>query len=220
MKHIYILLTSTSSKFGKTIRFITNAEYNHISISLDENFTKLYAFARKNYYIPLDAGFVRETLSRYSQKENEKISCKIYKIPLCEKKYQQVVNKINEIKNDDNYIYNLYSALLFPLIGGFPTYKSFTCVEFGAYILKYAGFELKKKPFNYTPQELGNELTPYLFYEGDLSKYKSFKYVKPTSDFFYEKPKLTKKLIISNKVLQENTHRISVNKKMKRAYSF
>ena len=47
MKHIYIIQTSTPSKFGKMIRIITNAKYNHISVSLNKDLDPIYAFARK-----------------------------------------------------------------------------------------------------------------------------------------------------------------------------
>ena len=73
------------------------------------------------------------------------------------------------------YIYNPYAALSYPILGGFHTYKTFTCVEFGAYVLKQAGFPLSKEPYNYTPEELGNELLPYLYYKGDLCQYRNFK---------------------------------------------
>ena len=172
MKYIYIILSKTPSKFGKTIRFILNNNYNHISISLD-NLKTIYSFGRRKNTMPLDGGFVEENLLRFNLNKNIEIPCKIYKIFIDNNTYFHIKNKLNEIKNDNEYMYNLYSALSFPLSKGFKTYKSFTCVEFGAYILLEANIPLKKEPQKYTPEELGSELEPYLIYNGDLTKYET-----------------------------------------------
>lgn len=187
MKYIYIIETSTPSKFGKIIRFMTNATYNHISVSLNKDLEPIYAFARKYNKIPIDGGLVKEHLKRFNLGKDIVVKTQIFKIPINDNTYKKIENIIKNIENDNEYIYNLYSALSYPLFGGFHTYKSFTCVEFGAYILKQAGFNLSKEPHNYTPEELGNELMPYLYYKGNLCDYRKFKYGHIYNENFFSK---------------------------------
>ena len=56
-KHIYILLTKTSSVFSRIIALFMGDKYTHSAISLDKNLDKMYSFGRKRINNPLLLGF-------------------------------------------------------------------------------------------------------------------------------------------------------------------
>ena len=157
MKYVYILLSATPSKFGKLIRCALNERYNHMSIALDNEFKELYSFARKKNHLPLEAGFVIEDYYRFSLCKEVPINCRVYKIPLKEEQYEKLLISIDKVRNDSSYVYNLFSALSFPIFKGFYVKKAFTCVGFVAFLLNNAGFKLRKKPWKYSPNSLGIE---------------------------------------------------------------
>jgi hypothetical protein len=66
-QYVYIVFSSTPYRIGKFIRRLTREAYNHVSIALDPDLTKMYGFARRYYRTPFYGGFVRESLSRYHQ---------------------------------------------------------------------------------------------------------------------------------------------------------
>ncbi len=47
MKEIYIVLTQTGTFFSRSIKFITKEEFNHSSISFNQDLDVLYSFGRK-----------------------------------------------------------------------------------------------------------------------------------------------------------------------------
>ena len=167
-KYIYVLLTSTPSKFGKIIRAVTHAEYNHVSMATNDELSDICTFARRKLKTPLNAGFTHERLEYYTRNKYSNIGVIVYKIPVTEEQYKDVTELLNEIENDKEYMYNLFSALTYPIIGGFRTYKAFTCVEFVASVLNKAGVITIDKAHKITPEEYGNILDDYKYYVGNL----------------------------------------------------
>lgn len=43
-KTIYIVLSQTGTVLSRVLRLFTRAEYNHVSIALDENLDYMYSF--------------------------------------------------------------------------------------------------------------------------------------------------------------------------------
>lgn len=171
IKYIYVVLSQTPTKFGSLIRMGIHAKYNHTSIAFDENFEKLYSFGRAQHEIPVKAGIVREFRERFSLNKVEYVPCKVYKIPVSRIDYARGLERIKRIEDDtDGYLYNLFSVLLYPLFHGFSTYKSFTCVEFTAYMLHYmnVAWNGSKPDCKYLPQQLGDELERWAYFEGNL----------------------------------------------------
>ena len=106
--NLYVLLTSTPLKTGKFIRKVTGFEYNHCSISFDENFNSLYSFTRKHKNATFYACLVNESSLRY--KDNTKV--KIFKIPIDYKIYKRLKNYLKDLINHENdYIYNYLSIV-------------------------------------------------------------------------------------------------------------
>ena len=68
MKEIYVVFSSTPYKIGKFIRFFTREEYNHVSIMFDENMLEAYSFGRKHVDTPCWGGIIKDSVSRYKNK--------------------------------------------------------------------------------------------------------------------------------------------------------
>ena len=82
--YLYVLLTKTPLKTGKFLRKVTGYEYNHCSVSFDNNFKVLYSFSRKYKNSTFYAGLVKESSLRYTTNEQE-TKVKIFKIGLTNK---------------------------------------------------------------------------------------------------------------------------------------
>lgn len=210
MHYIYLILTRTNSKFGKIIRYITKNKYNHLALSIKDDFSEIYTFARYKYNSPLCGGIVKEDINRYTLKKNVYIETRIYKIPITKQQYNKVKQLIHHIEQDVEYTYNLYSALTYPLFKGFHIYKTYTCVEFVATIMDKIGFKTSKNPWQYTPQEYGYLYEKYLFYKGDL---KNVIKNTPIVDKYYMcNIPIKKNITISLKNLKSLTKRLFTHK--------
>ena len=60
-KTIYVMLSKSDTVTAKILHRITKAPYNHVSISLEEDLSVSYSFARRWKYYPWIGGFIRET---------------------------------------------------------------------------------------------------------------------------------------------------------------
>ncbi len=57
---VYFVVSQTGTCFSRLLQLFNRAEYNHVSLSLDDSLDRLYSFGRQCLYFPLAAGFVRE----------------------------------------------------------------------------------------------------------------------------------------------------------------
>ena len=94
-KDIYIMFSSTPSKMGSFIRFMTGNKYNHVSLSFREDLGHLYSFARYYKNTPFVGGFVEESVLRYFLLGSETVRVKICKIPISDEKYSSLFNALN-----------------------------------------------------------------------------------------------------------------------------
>lgn len=188
--YVYIVLSQTPTGFGRMIRKISKMEYNHASIAFDKELHDLYSFGRKQNQVPIVAGLVKEYPERFSLKENLLVNAKIYQIPVTRQQYIQGKKRIQQIENDkDEYLYNLFSVLLFPFMHGFSTFKAFTCSEFVIHVLEYMDISLNndKRCCQYTPEEIGELFNQCLYFEGNLLAYCSSKH--SDCEYFFQNPR-------------------------------
>lgn len=181
--HLYIMLSATNSLIGKSLRCFMKFQYNHVSVSFDNDFNNIYSFGRYFYNVPLVGGFVREKLNRLSI-NNSFLKVRIYKIPVTHEQIYAATKFIDGLENDnEKYLYNILSVVFSPVFGGFETYKSFTCSEFIAELLQYCEvLNLKDKPCKYTPKNLSLLLDDFPHYD-DIILIKS----EYTDDEFFSK---------------------------------
>lgn len=167
------MLSQTHTRFARLIRLVGKTRYNHVAISLDKNLDELYAFARPQHNGILLARLVHETVRRYTLGRTDFVDVAIYQLEVSEEQYEWVRETILRIHSDKKYIYNLLSVLTYPFLGGFSTYKAFSCVEFAMYILKGIGYEVTQPLFKYKPDDLVDLLADKLYFQGNLLDYKA-----------------------------------------------
>ncbi len=187
--YVYIVLSQTPTGVGKAIRRVGGLQYNHASIAFDENLNELYSFGRIKNRVPILAGFVKEYPERFSLRQAQCVNIIIYKIPITKEQLERGKSKIREIASEKEvYMYNLLSVVTFPLLHGFYTYKAFSCSEFVAHVLQYMNVltNKDKKAFKYTPEDIMQEVTGEVHYEGNLLTYCNAS--SEESRIFFEKP--------------------------------
>lgn len=172
--NIYVVISETPTEFGRLIRKFAKLRYNHASIAFEEELRHLYSFGRHQYKNPLNAGIIREYPERFTLCRFSRINVRIYKIPVTKEQYTQGKRRILEIKHDpDGYLYNLLSVISYPFFKGFHTYKAYSCAEFVAHMLRHMDIirDPSRLSCEYTPEEIGECINDYLFFEGNLLEY-------------------------------------------------
>ena len=165
--YLYVLLTKTPLKTGKFLRKVTGYEYNHCSVSFDNDFKVLYSFSRKYKNSTFYAGLVKESSLRYTTNEQE-TKVKIFKIGLTNETYKKLKAYLEDlIEHEDEYIYNYLSILTYLFHKKVNVKKAYTCCDFTVHILKdfCKLANLKEKDYC-SIKELSEILEEYKIYEG------------------------------------------------------
>ena len=170
-KYVYILFFTTTTGIGKMIRAVTNYKYNHVTFSLDKNLDNMYSFSRYKKNVPFVGGFTQESKLRYAGDNRVKI--KVCKIEVSKQKYNDIKQYIKELEsNHDEYLYNLFSAVTFPLKKQVKIKNSYICVEFVMHLVnKFKLVENFDENRFYTIKEFDNLLSDKCIYEGDFDNY-------------------------------------------------
>lgn len=112
-KTIYVVLSQTGTLFSKILKFFTGAEYNHASISLNENLDNMYSFGRLNPYNPFIGGFVEEGKDKGTFKRFYKTKAMVIEVKVSEDKYKSMEYFINYFKTHKrDFKYNYLGILL------------------------------------------------------------------------------------------------------------
>lgn len=177
MPKFYVMISKTTTFLGKCIRIFGACKYNHSAISFDRDLTELYAFARRQRNSMMSAGLIHESTDRYLDKdcEKNKAMVKVFEFDLTEEQIAQIKEKVSELLDNQEYLYNSVSLVTYPFIKGVKTYKAYTCSEFVATCLTEVGFLSGKEPCKYTPEDLIEVLTTYEIFSGSLSDFIRFR---------------------------------------------
>lgn len=167
-KAIYIMLSSTGTKFAKTIRKIGKQQFNHSSISLDPDLRRTYGFARPQHNAVLMGRLVRESLERYTLGTDEYVEIAVFKVPVTEEEYNWVKKELALRLNNEEYMYNLLSVLTYPVLKGYSIENMYTCIEFVAFIMKRLGYLQDRPACKYTPDDILTYFEDKLVYRGDV----------------------------------------------------
>lgn len=172
-KYVYILLVNSHTGLGSVCRKITNYEYTHIALCMDEKLDDFITFSRKKHYSPFESGFMHETRDCYIFGSNEKVKIKVFKLPVKNENRKKIKAYIKSIEKDSEYIFNLYSMITMPVFHGFRIYKAHNCMSFIGKILELSQVvPMDKRYYQYTIKEMDELLSAYLYYEGCIRKYK------------------------------------------------
>lgn len=181
-QYVYIVFSSTPYKIGRMIRSITKDAYNHASVALDEDLTRMYGFARRYCNVPLYGGFVRESQSRFCHKGINS-TVKVHKIPVTQEQYQALEARIDGMyENRDAYLYNHLSFLAVPLRKPIRVRDAYTCLEFCVDVMNSIGLDVTPGKY-YSIRDVLEFLEPYTLYEGPMPQQSEF-----DADFFAKRP--------------------------------
>lgn len=168
MQHyIYVVFSATPYLIGKAIRRITGEVYNHASIALDEDLTRMYGFARRYYRTPLYGGFVRESRSRYHV-NGKSTHIHLCRLPVTEQQHKALEAQLTQMYSKrDQYIYNHLSALGALFHKPIKAKEAYTCVEFCVQILHELGIDADPNKY-YSVGDLEQLLHPFAIYTGPM----------------------------------------------------
>ena len=160
-KSIYIIISRTNTKMGKFIRTVTQYDYNHVSLSLNDTLTPMYSFARYHQDKPFTGGFVEESWLRYLLKDKD-IELIIFDIEIEKSVYEKSVELLNRfIASKEEHRYNFVEAIrsYFPLnqkVEG----TNHTCLSFVVAVLNELGV-LEKETSIKNIKKLYEEIEEY-----------------------------------------------------------
>ncbi len=173
-QYLYVIFSSTPYKIGKFIQTVTGYPYNHVAVSLDAKPQTLYAFARHYKNTPFYGGFVLESGKRYQYKGHWAQS-KVCAIPITPRQYHQIRSYLEQMNRHANqYLYNMFSAVCYPLHKKIHLRQAFTCVEFAVELLDKFQIPVGVTADRfYSIKDLADCLQPYLVYTGPVTGYLS-----------------------------------------------
>lgn len=180
--HLYIVFSSTPYRIGRLIRGVTRQEYNHVSIALDQELSKMYGFARRYYKTPFFGGFVHESPSRYCP-NGIPSRIKICRIPVTQEQHEELETRLLCMhRNKEQYLYNYISLLGILFRRRIPVRDAYLCIEFAVDVLHEILPDTVPKVYS-SVHELEQRLEDYTTYIGPIPQPNS------RDDAFYaEKP--------------------------------
>ena len=166
-RRLYVIFSSTPFKMGRLIRFFTRAKYNHVSLSIDPALGEIYSFARRHRNTPFYGGFVRESGTRF-RCGNKLSHVQICELPITEAQYREAKAILETMKaHSEEYVYNFFSAFLYPLHRRVRLPNAYTCVEFVAdFLVKLGVPSLPDQVHHYSIKELERVLAVHSVYCG------------------------------------------------------
>lgn len=177
MKSIYLVMTQTGSMLSRTIKLISGKNYNHISISLNENLNYMYSFGRKRPYNPFIGAFVIEGIDIGTFLRFKDTACRVIKVEISDLQYEALCSNIYDmISNKDRYRYNLFGLFLAAFNIHVTFNDKFYCSEFIRYVLEKSDIDVTMIPDIAHPTDFMS-LSNGVMYEGLLKDY-SKRYVK------------------------------------------
>ncbi len=165
--YVYILFSATPYRMGRCIRFVTGESYNHVSIAMEEDLTRLYAFARRYYCTPFYGGFVTEHPERYCH-NGTAARILLCRLPVSEDKLEQLTQRLEKMDSRSHkYLYNHFSALAAPMHWKIPVNDAYTCAEFAVSVLSSIGYDFNPRLF-YSIGDIAEKLKDYQIYAGEF----------------------------------------------------
>lgn len=170
-EYIYVVLVKALTGLGKFARYFSKYDYTHIAVCLDDKLSDFITFSRRKHFAPFDCGFMHETLDCYAFGENEKVKLKIFKVPVSYADKSNIEHFIENISNDQSYLFNFLSMVTMMIIHGFRIYKSYNCMSFVGKIIELTNSVKMEKPYyKYNIKEIDSLLNCYLYKEGYFTK--------------------------------------------------
>ena len=173
-KRIYIVLSQTGTLPSRAIRLATGAEFNHASISMDKELTRMYSFARRHPYNPFWCGFVNECPTKGTFKRFPKTKAVVFEVDVTEETYQSISDQIDRMMSEQNKYHYNYIGLVFAWMHVARKKKNcYYCSEFvGEMLVKNNVAGAESLPEVVYPMNLAELQYPQI-YKGRLLDYKA-----------------------------------------------
>ena len=179
MKYIYVVLIKAHTGLGRVARVFSHYEYTHVAVSLDRTLTDFITFSRRKHFLPLDAGIMHEYRDYYAFGNHRQVKIKVFKVPVAEQNYTEIMRFISKCENDSEYIFNLFSMMTMPILHGFEIYKAYNCMSFTARIVELTGaVDLQKPYYKYSIKDMEQLLQKYEYFEGNIARKSSCDYTQ------------------------------------------
>lgn len=141
-REIYIVLSQTGSLLSRFLRLVTGKEYNHSSISMDWEMTKMYSFGRRTPYNPLFAGFVQESPKYGTFKRFPKTEVVVIAFTVDDQVYREIGAMMEDLKACSKELhYDFLGLFLAWFRIHYRRHNHFYCSEFVKTVLQYYAFE-------------------------------------------------------------------------------
>lgn len=172
-RNLYIILARTPTLPAKIIRIFTGGRYAHASLSLDENLTRMYSFARLHTYLPLPGGFIKECTGKGVFGRFPDTEICVIKIATDFYSYRKVESFVNLIyDNRKLYKYNLLGVILAAFNKRFSRKYKYYCSEFvRAALVKNNVVSDSSLPKVTKPMDYYNKFNSNIIYTGKISEY-------------------------------------------------
>ena len=162
MKKIYVVLSGGSSLSKRLYRMATDCAYDHVSVSFNEKLPVMYSFAKSQFNVPFEGGFVAEYPSRFIA-EGKNVPVRIFAYEVSDEEYMRVRDVIRRMMTHPQiYTYNVYDKALSAVGGSFSLKRSYTDLSFVCKLLRIGNVRSIK--------ELDFILGPWLIYEGTMNE--------------------------------------------------
>lgn len=183
MKNFYIVISRTYTTIGWFIRKMTGYQYNHVSVSFNQDLVPLYSYARYHQKYPFYGGFVEESWLRYIQK-GKNVQIIVFEIPITEEKYEELYKDIQVMKQNKRfYRYSYVEALNSKFLRRKLNLKyKYTCLSFSIYLLKKAGI-FKKTEKIFSIEELFCQLKNFPYQKMQIRSRDKYKYSWGEDDY-------------------------------------
>lgn len=175
-REIYIVVSQTGSVVSKILqKFVTHAEYNHVSVSLDPELKMMYSFGRWYPYFPWIGGFTEESPDFGTLKRFPDAQVVVLAVPITEEMYDEVGKKLEEmLKVKYTYHYDTLGLLFAARNKVYRRKNHFYCSEFVRQLLVTYGIELNEAfPRITQPIDFLNMPKSREIYRGRLHDYSS-----------------------------------------------
>lgn len=171
MAELYIALVSTPGIFASVIRRVIEGDYVHVVLSLDARMEEAYSVGRRNPFIPILAGFVREDLQKIARKY-PMARYKIMRLTCTEEQRQSVIFLLHRYHECRRMIHYSIIGLPFILLNK-PFYQKryYTCSSFTARVLEENRIYFFGKHFSLvTPFDFYSLKDVVTIFEGDIQE--------------------------------------------------
>ncbi len=141
-KEIYIVISQTGTWLSRALKVITGARYNHASISLLPDLSRMYSFGRLHAYNPFFGGFVEESPYFGTFKRFYKTQIIVLPITITGEQYEHLQQLMaTMVAQRKKYRYNYLGLCLAAFHICFKTRNRYYCSEFVRDILQQYNVE-------------------------------------------------------------------------------